>query len=182
MILAAKEGRIQRAEDSWNRVRITFFSSMLLSIFQQPWTKFLHLVQDGYTSSPGRGAQKWVTKLTGPFLAPLNIAFYYTFAIAFSIFKNYFKGTLKRVGFVHENWNFLCMHHILSQAILIKGVSEVFIMIPPNVGLWFTIDLYVHLLPLVWCALQVKFRFGLVSSNLGIDWVILSISWFLSHA
>jgi hypothetical protein len=38
-----------------------------------------------------------------PFFAPLNIAFYYTFAIAFSIFKNYFKGTLKTVGFVHEN-------------------------------------------------------------------------------
>jgi len=39
------------------------------------------------------------------------------------------------------------MHHILSQAILIKGVSEVFMMIPPNVGLWFTIDPYVHFLP-----------------------------------
>jgi hypothetical protein len=74
------------------------------------------------------------------------------------------------------------MHHILSQAILIKGVSEVFMMIPPNVGFWFTIDPHVHLLPLVWCAIQVKFRFGLVSSNLEIDWVILSISWFLIHA
>jgi hypothetical protein len=181
MILVAKEGRIQRAEDSWNRVWITFFSSMLLSIFQQPWTKLLHLVREGYTRSLARGAQKWETKLIGPFLAPLNIAFYYTFAIAFSIFKSYFKGTLKRVGFVHKNWNFLCLHHILSQEILIKGVSEVFMMIPSNVGLWFTIDPYVHLLPLVWCAIQVKFIFGLVSSNLGIDWVILSISWFLSH-
>jgi len=50
-----------------------------------------------------------------PFLAPLNIAFYYTFIdvlIVFSIFKKLFS---------EENSKDL----VLFQAILIKGVSEV---------------------------------------------------------
>jgi len=59
-----------------------------------------------------------------------------------------------------------------------KGVSEVFMMIPVNVGLWFTLCPYVHFmhfLPSLWCSINVKFRIGLVLSNLGIDKVILSI-------
>jgi hypothetical protein len=43
----------------------------------------------------------------GPFLTPLNVALYYTFAnalIAFSIFEKLFlRGKLKNFGFVHEN-------------------------------------------------------------------------------
>ena len=59
-----------------------------------------------------------------------------------------------------------------------KGVSEFFMMIPVNVGLWFTLYLYVHFMhfmPSVWCSINVKFRIGLVLSNLVIDKVILSI-------
>jgi len=54
-----------------------------------------------------------------------------------------------------------------------KGASEVFLWwYPFNVGLWFTMFPYVHFLPPVWCAIPIRFKFGLDPSNLRIDGVI----------
>jgi hypothetical protein len=70
--------------------------------------------------------------VVGPFVTPLNIwfniAFYYALVnnlIVFSILKAFFcfilalkiffkKKNCKRLCFVHENWNFQCMHQYSS--------------------------------------------------------------------
>jgi hypothetical protein len=111
--------------------------------------------------------------LTRPFFAPLSIAFYY-----------YFKRKTQKIWFCSWKLKLSMQSSYFVLHNSYKGVSEVFMMIPINVGLWFTLYPYVHFmhfLPSLWCSINVKFRIGFFLSNLGIDEVILSILWFLSH-
>jgi len=54
----SKKRKIKRAENNWNKVWKTLLSPLLLSIPQQSWIKFLHLVQEGYIPSSVREVQK----------------------------------------------------------------------------------------------------------------------------